>query len=263
MEPTILQIILIALWTGIAGLDLFDGLIHIHRPLFSGMVIGLILGDLPTGLMTGSILELILLGAMPVGGAQPPNVVIGGVAGVVFAITSGLNAQAAVGIAIPFAVFMQSLITLYFTMFVPVMHKVDKEIEAGRGESAIPLANYFAMLVLFLLYASVAALLTIGGSKTSNFITQLPLWITHGLSVAGGMLTSVGLAILLKIMFSQRYAIYLALGFILVTFFKASILPVAGIAVIIALIEFYLADELGAGQKIVNSKSQKGEEDGI
>ncbi len=260
MEPTVLQIILIAVWTGIAGVDLFDGLLHIHRPLFSGMVIGLILGDLPTGLITGATLELILLGAMPVGGAQPPNVVIGGVSGVVLAITSRLEPQAAVGIAIPFAVFMQSLITLYFTSFVPVMHKVDSEIEAGNGESAIISANYFGMFTLFVLYAFVATILTVGGTKTADLVTKLPKWITHGLSVGGGILTAVGLAILLKIMFSTRYAIYLALGFILVTFFNAQILPVAGIAIIIAFIEFYLAQEIG-NQK--NTNQTPGDNDGI
>lgn len=261
MEPTVLQIALVALWTGIAGIDLFDGLIHVHRPLFSGMVIGLILGDLPTGLITGATLELIFLGAMPVGGAQPPNVVIGGIAGTVLAITSGLDPQAAVGIAIPFAVFMQSLITLYFTVFVPVMHKVDSEIEAGNGLRAVPNANYFGMLVLFVMYAFVGTLLTVGGTKSAEWITGLPEWLTHGLSVGGGMLTAVGLAILLKIMFSKRYAVYLALGFILVTFFKVPILPVAGIAVIIAFIEFYLIQECRAQGSVQNTT--QGEEDGI
>ncbi len=260
MEPSIFQILLVAIWTGFAGVDLFDGLTHIHRPLVSGMVIGLILGDLQTGLITGATLELIFLGAMPVGGAQPPNVVIGGVAGTVLAITSGLSPTAAVGIAIPFAVFVQGLITLYFTIFVPVMHWVDRQIEAGKGESAIPRANYFGMLVLFVMYAFVAMIITIGGTQSAALLNRMPEWVTHGLSVGGGMLTAVGLAILLKIMFSMRYAVYLALGFILVTFFDAQLLPVAGIAVIIAFIEYYLTKE-GAGAMAANTN--EGEEDGI
>lgn len=259
MEPTLFQIILVAIWTGIAGIDLFDGLIHIHRPLFSGMVVGAILGNLQIGLITGATLELIFLGAMPVGGAQPPNVVIGGIAGTILAITSNLEPRSAVGIAIPFAVFMQGLVTFYFTLFVPVMHKVDKAISDDKGEIAIPLANYFGMFVLFCMYAIVAVLITIGGTRSATFLAQLPSWITHGLSVGGGMLTAVGLALLLKIMFSSRYAIYLALGFILVTFFNASILPVAGIAIIIAMIEFYLT------QEIINTpnSSNQGDQDGI
>jgi len=261
MVPSTIQIILIAIWTGIAGIDLFNGLLHIHRPLFSGMIIGIILGDISTGLVTGATLELILLGAMPVGGAQPPNVVIGGVAGTVLAITSGLEPQAAIGIAIPFAVFMQSLITLYFTLFVPVMHRVDTEIELGNGEIAIYKANYFGILMLFIMYSFVATLLTIGGTKSAELITKLPEWITHGLSVSGGMLTAVGLAILLKIMLTRRYIIYFVLGFMLVTYFSAPILPVVSIAVIIALIEFYLTQETISYNDSSNTK--QGDEDGI
>lgn len=261
MQFSIVQIALVMVWTGLCGIDLFDGLIHFHRPIVSGMVLGLILGDLQTGLVTGATLELILLGAVPVGGAQPPNVVIGGVAGIVLAIASRLEPTAAVGVAIPFAVFMQALITLYFTIFVPVMHSVDSAIEAGKGEGAIVRANLFGMFTLFCMYALVAGIITIGGSAAAESLQKLPPFVSHGLGVAGGMLTAVGLAILLKIMFAPRYAVYLALGFILVTFFKAPILPIAGIAVIIAMIEYYLVQEISAA----TTKSTKKQEasDGI
>ena len=40
------------------------------------------------------------IGNMPVGGAQPPNAVIGGVMATVFAISSHLDTTAAVGLAV-------------------------------------------------------------------------------------------------------------------------------------------------------------------
>ena len=261
MQFSVIQVVLVMIWTGLCGIDLFDGLLHFHRPLVSGLVLGWILGDMRTGLITGATLELILLGAVPVGGAQPPNVVIGGVAGIVLAISSRLEPAAAIGVAIPFAVFMQALITLYFTAFVPVMHAVDSAIEKGKGESAVVNANLFGMFTLFVLYAFVAGIITIGGTAAGNALQQLPPFISNGLGVAGGMLTAVGLAILLKIMFAPRYAVYLALGFILVTFFKAPILAIAGIAVIIAMIEFYLTNEIS---NLAGKNSKKGEaSDGI
>lgn len=262
MDVSIIQIILIGIWAGIAGIDLFDGLIHLHRPVVTGSVIGLILGDLQTGLIVGGTLELVFLGAMPVGGAQPPNVVIGGIAGTVLAIFSipRIEPVAAVGMAIPFAVFMQSLITLLFTVFSPVMHGVDKAIDNGKGERAVINANLLGMAILFVMYAGLSIGIVLGGTVLGQTLGNLPAWITHGLSVAGGMLTAVGFAILLKIMYAPRYAIYLALGFILVTFFNAPILPVAGIGVIIAMIEFYLARESG-GQQM--SQTQGGNSDGI
>ena len=80
------EAILIALWAGIAGIDLYNGLFHIHRPVVTGLVVGLILGDVKTGLIAGAILEFVWMGMVPLAGAQPPNVVIGGIMGTAFAI---------------------------------------------------------------------------------------------------------------------------------------------------------------------------------
>ena len=49
MEISLLQAIALGLVAFIAGLDLFNGLTHIHRPVVLGPVVGLILGDLNTG----------------------------------------------------------------------------------------------------------------------------------------------------------------------------------------------------------------------
>lgn len=75
------EALLIGLLAGLAGVDMFNGLTHFHRP-----VVGLILGDVHTGLLVGGTLELVWMGMVPLAGAQPPNVVIGGIIGTAFAI---------------------------------------------------------------------------------------------------------------------------------------------------------------------------------
>ena len=74
-----LQIILVFVWVFIVAIDQFDFLESLYQPIVSGAVIGAILGDLPTGLIVGGTYQLMTIGNMPVGGAQPPNAVIGGV----------------------------------------------------------------------------------------------------------------------------------------------------------------------------------------
>lgn len=63
--------LLIALIAGIAGVDLFNGLTHFHRPVVIGPIVGLILGDVQTGLLVGGTLELVWMGMVPLAGAQP------------------------------------------------------------------------------------------------------------------------------------------------------------------------------------------------
>ena len=103
MEISLLQAIALGLVAFIAGLDLFNGLTHIHRPVVLGPVVGLILGDLNTGILTGGTLELVWMGLAPLAGAQPPNVIIGTIVGTAFAISTGVKPEVAVGVAVPFA----------------------------------------------------------------------------------------------------------------------------------------------------------------
>ena len=65
------------------------------------------------------------IGNMPIGGAQPPNAVIGGIMAAILAIATGLEPNAAVGLAIPFALLGQLGVTLVFTLMSPLMSTAD------------------------------------------------------------------------------------------------------------------------------------------
>lgn len=176
----LLESLLIAIFAGIAGIDLFNGLFHIHRPIVTGAIVGLILGDLKMGLIAGATLELVWMGAVPVGGAQPPNVVVGGIIGSAFAILTKQDPATAVGIAIPFAVAVQACITLMFTFFSPVMHKADKFAEECNT-SGIERINYLGMALLFVFYfivtflpISLGAEAAIGSKVNQNKASPIP-----------------------------------------------------------------------------------------
>ena len=235
----LLEALFIGLWAGIAGIDLFDGLFHIHRPLVTGCVVGLILGDMKTGLIVGASLELVWMGMVPLAGAQPPNVVIGGVMGTSFAILAKLEPTAAIGLAVPFAVAVQGLITLLFTVFSPVMHKADKYAE-GADTKGIEKINYLGLVVLFVFYFIIAFLpILLGADAATSLVQAMPVWLIDGLNVAGGIMPAIGFAMLLRIMLKKEYIAYLIIGFVLVTYLKLSIMAVALIAVSIALCDYF------------------------
>ena len=103
MDYSWIQILLVFIVTFVAAIDQFDFLESLYQPIVMGPVIGLILGDLQTGLIVGGTYQLMTIGNMPVGGAQPPNAVIGGIMATILAITLHLEPTAAVAVAIPFA----------------------------------------------------------------------------------------------------------------------------------------------------------------
>lgn len=89
MEYTIFQVALVFIVTFVAAIDQFNFLESLYQPIVTGAVIGLILGDLNTGLLVGGTYQLMTIGNMPIGGAQPPNAVIGGIMAAILAIATG------------------------------------------------------------------------------------------------------------------------------------------------------------------------------
>lgn len=88
-------------------------------------------------------MELAWLGLVPLAGAQPPNIVIGGMsAGIVTVLVGKQSPELALGIAVPFAVLAQVLINLLFTAYSPIMHKADEYAKEGNIKG-IDMINFF------------------------------------------------------------------------------------------------------------------------
>ena len=268
MEFNAIQIILVGVWAFIVAIDQFDLLESLYQPIVTGAVVGAILGDLPTGLVVGGTYQLMTIGNMPVGGAQPPNAVIGGIMATVFAISSGLDTTAAVGLAVPFALIGQYMVTLLFTVMSPIMSVADNMAEKGDTQGIVRL-NYLAMGALGLLFAIVCIAGLIGGSALGNTLDKLSqdfAWIMNGLGAAGGMMRFVGFAILLRIMLSNDlWGIYFV-GFALATIIGfipelsgSALILIAFVGVAIALNDFQtrVAIKQNAGS------ANGGDEDGI
>lgn len=247
MDFSIVQILLVALFAFIAGIDQYNFLESLYQPIVSGAVIGAILGDLQTGLIVGGTYQLMTIGNMPVGGAQPPNPVIGGIMAVVFAVSSKLDPAAAVGLAVPFSLIGQYCVTFLFTIMSPLMSKADKYAAEGNPSGIVKL-NFGAMAALGLFFSAVVVLGLIGGSAAGTWLSELSTkyaWFMNGLSAAGGMMRYVGFAILLRIMLSKElWGIYFA-GFAITTIIGkieglsgSALLIVALIGIAIAIYDF-------------------------
>lgn len=163
MDYTIFQIILVFIVTFIAAIDQFSFLESLYQPIVTGMVIGLILGDLQTGLIVGGTYQLMTIGNMPVGGAQPPNAVIGGIMAAILAITLQLEPTVAVATAIPFSLLGQYGVTIIFSLMSPVMSKADSYAHDANTKG-IDRINYLAMAGLGTIFGLIVVLFFIGGA---------------------------------------------------------------------------------------------------
>lgn len=234
---TILQALLIALavWA-ITWAEGWFAYPMVNTPLVLCPIVGLILGDLTAGVVTGATLQLIFLGAMGIGGTLPADASLGSVIGTAFAITLGQSVETALTFAVPIAV-LGSMLTLvkYLIngMFNPYVEKLCEKGDA-KGLERIHLLLSFVpdfpkILVLF-------AALAFGTGFAQGIIDAIPPVIQSGLEYASDLMPAVGIALLLKMMWSMKMAVYFFLGVVLVSFFNIPLLAVACVGMIIAVI---------------------------
>ncbi|WP_085829757.1 PTS mannose/fructose/sorbose/N-acetylgalactosamine transporter subunit IIC [Collinsella vaginalis] len=213
MEASILQIALIFIVTFIAAIDQFDFLESLYQPIVTGAVIGMILGDLQTGLVVGGTYQLMTIGNMPIGGAQPPNAVIGGIMAAIFACSLNMEPNVAVAAAIPFALLGQYGVTLFFTLRAPLLEQF-RSAAVSADPKQVTLWTVISEIVLGLIFAVIVTLFFIGGQAFGQQIVDaIPEWLNIGLSASGGMMRFVGFAILLKIMMNRDMWAFFFMGF--------------------------------------------------
>lgn len=236
-----LQVLLVFLVTFVAAIDQFNFLESLWQPIVTGPLIGAILGDVQTGLIVGGTYQLMTIGNMPIGGAQPPNAVIGGILATIVAISLGLEPTVAVATAVPFSLLGQYGVTLIFTLMSPVMTYADRAAQEPSPRK-IDYMNYLSMAGLGLIFGIIVVLFFIGGvSYGQQVVSWIPEWLMSGLAAAGGMMRYVGFAILLRVMVSREMWGFYFMGFALANI-VAGIPELSGSALLLlAFIGFGLA----------------------
>ena len=211
MDVNIIQALLVFVVAFIMGIDQFSFLESLYQPIVLCPIIGAILGNFQLGVVVGGAYQLIQIGSMPIGGAKPPNAILGGIMATVFAVSMNMEATAegvgaAMGLAIPFAVFGQYAVTLTFTIMSGMMAKADACAE-NADVKGIRNINFIEMGILGCLFGALAVAGLYGGSKLGITLKDLSFqfsWVMAGLDAAGGAMKFVGFAILMKVMMSRR-----------------------------------------------------------
>jgi len=250
---------LVAIWAFFCGIDKYDVALNIHRPLITGPVVGLIMGDMQIGLIAGATLELAWLGLVPNAGAQPPDVTMGTIAAVAFAVMTGQSAEVAMGVGMPIAVLMQMLVIGFFAVTSFTMGKADRFAESA-DTSGIDRLLITTISLRSLMYALVAFITVYFGEHAASWIDEnAPKVLLEGLGIGAKMVPAIGFAMLLKIMWSKEVAGVFFIGFVMTTYLKLPIMAVAILGASAAALYYFFSGNNG------NSNNQQVEEfeDGI
>lgn len=209
---------------------------YLERPIFLGPMVGLIMGDLQTGLIVGGTLELVFMGAADIGGAVPPNYNIGAVLGTAFAISSGQGIETALVIAVPAALLGSFFELLAKTVSVFFVNAAEKFADKGddRGIAGV---MHFGNFVHFLAPAVPTFIaLSLGADAVKAMANGIPAWLKGGIGVAGNMLPALGFALLLNSLAPGALIPFFFIGFVLAAYTKWGVLAIALLAVLVVLV---------------------------
>lgn len=241
----------------LAGIGILDGRIFgqmmFDRPLVTGMFVGIILGDIKTGIMIGAQLELIWMGIAGIGAATPPDVVTGGILGTAFAIISGQGVEVALALAVPIALLAQSLgvlvriINLYFSK------KADQYAQKADFKG-MTLMMWIPVCLFFLsTFIPTFAAIMFGADVVKAFIESVPAVIMDGLKVAGSLLPAIGFALLMDMLMSRKMAVFFFIGFLLAAYLGLNITAVALFGACIAVLVNMLNNNASAAKQTAQS----------
>lgn len=249
MEIQIWQIIALTILSLIIIWDSLSTAVFDNKPIFTGILAGIIMGDLSMGLAVGATLQLMVLGVGTYGGSSMPDYLTGAIIGTAFAVSSGKGVEFGIGLAVPVGLLMVNLDVLARFCNVFLAKRVEASIER-LDFKGIARNTWLGLITWGLSRAFPIFLMLIFGNDIVNALVKyMPKWLTGGLSVAGGLLPAVGIAILLRYLPVKKYISYLLIGFFAAAYLKVPMVGIAILGIAMAILSF--KQTLNDSQKVL------------
>ncbi len=238
-----LQAVLLGLVAAFGTFDYQLGTLYIFRPITLGPIVGLILGDVKTGLIVGANLELFFMGAISIGAYTPPDVIVGGVLGTAFAISTGEGVEVALALAMPIALLSLAVGNLLDIVGIFSLRWADRAAEVGDIKKIKWTHRFIGSLNMFRRFILVFLSYRLGVEAMEGLLGTIPEFIITGLGAAAGLLPALGFAMLMQMVMKKELVPFYFIGFVLASYLGLPTLGIAIIGVCYVLIKFnFLSD---------------------
>ena len=222
------------------GLNWLIGQCMSERPIVVGLVAGIIFGDVPTGVAIGCALEAIFMGAVNVGGAVSAEPVTATVVTVAFVVITGMNQGVAItAVGTPIGLVGGILCLMIFNVLMSIWAPaIDWAARTGDGdEKRLVMVRWIAWVFKYVVLSLPAFLaVLLGAEPVAALSNQIPSNVIAGFTACGNLLPAVGMALLLKMLWDNKLAVYYLLGFVLVIYLNLPMVAVAAIGAVIVVV---------------------------
>lgn len=226
------------------------GTLYAFRPIVVCPLLGLILGDLQTGLALGASIEALFMGSVSIGGYIPPDATSAGVLCTAYVILLGLDTEVAVGLAMPIGTLVLALSNLFQPITNWLLSFVPKFAAEGNGAKLTALHFFIALYVAPVYFAVIFFAVYLGSDAVAWITNTVPEFVLNGFGAAANILPVMGFAMLLRLIYRKELLPFLFLGFLMTSYMGVPVLGVALIAIIIAVLMMGIFDNKSAAAQI-------------
>ena len=222
---SVVQSLLIALWVAAVMSRWLGGgatLTLRFSPLMTGLVCGIIMGDVANAMIVTAALQLIYMGVFSPGGAMPSEPSIAAAIAVPVALLGNLTPEAAIGVAVPVGLLGSYLYQVRFfinTFLGKYMDKAVEKMDDGAIQRSI---IWYPTIASFLLFVPlVFASLYWGAPVIADLIGQLKETVVlHVLEVVGGGLAAIGISTTIYVIGRKDYLVFFLLAYFMSVILK-------------------------------------------
>ena len=222
---SVVQSLLIALWVAAVMSRWLGGgatLTLRFLPLMTGLVCGVIMGDVANAMIVTAALQLIYMGVFSPGGTMPSEPSIAAAIAVPVALLGNLTPEAAIGVAVPVGLLGSYLYQVRFfinTFLGKYMDKAVEKMDDGAIQRSIIWYPTIASFVLFV--PLVFAALYWGAPVIADVIVQLKETVVlHVLEVVGGGLAAIGISTTIYVIGRKDYLVFFLLAYFMSVILK-------------------------------------------
>lgn len=226
-------------------------------PLINGTVTGIVLGDPLLGLLAGATINLAYIGWISAGGTMPSNIGIAGVYGTAITILAKAAPELSITLAVPIGLLGVLLWQLQMTVNSFWVHRLDRNAERGELSKVWINAALLPQLTVFVVNGWPAVvLLYLGGDFFVDMMGRIPQSLVDALTVVGGLLPALGVAMLLSYLGKRHLVAYFIIGFFLVLYLKLDLMAVAIFGAAMAAIAYFSQRGRGVGEEASQDEAE-------
>lgn len=224
---------------GLGLFGIFGGWQCVGKPLIAGTIIGIILGDVTTGILMGAAIQTLYIGLVTPGMSMPGDVNLAGWIGIPLAIVAGASSEYALALAVPLSFLGSSLTYLVASVNCIWVHKQEKLLNEGKIKQAARIPIWGASTNFLCRFVPIFLSCYFGSGVITWAVENMPLWLGSTFILLGKMLPAIGFALLLSFMVRKKLdLLYFFIGFVFLRIIGVGIVPCTIIALFLAYIDY-------------------------